>query len=223
MRALTRSTLNLTEAGFLSLPWRYTIGYLLADWGGYHEWMTYLGLLPLGLGLLALWQEPSARARWFWLALAALEPALRPGPQHAPLSAALSPAAGAGLGARALAGAAAGRPVQQRAGRVRRRRAAGTGAFQRAARARYLATLLSVGALLTFVGLGLGFAWSLPGAVPPAVVLLTGVGAAGSLAWFLSLQPRVPRPWCRPCWPARCSPTWARSATACSNCAAQRQ
>ena len=71
MRALTRSTLGLQEAGFLSLPWRYTIGYLLADWGGFHEWMTYLGLVPVGLGLLALFKS-RAPARWFWLGLTAL-------------------------------------------------------------------------------------------------------------------------------------------------------
>jgi hypothetical protein len=49
--------------------------------------------------------------------------------------------------------------------------------------------------MVGFAGLGLGFACINPGATPPALILLSVVGATASLAWFLSLQPRVPRPW----------------------------
>lgn len=190
MRALTRSTLNLAEAGFLSLPWRYTIGYLLADWGGYHEWMTYLGLVPLGLGLLALCTSQD-RARWFWLGLAAfsLLYALGTNTPLYPLLYRLLPALGwVRVPSRALLLVALSFSVLA---------AYGADALPERVhqpRARYLATLLSVGALLFCTGLGLGFAWLYPGQVPPALILLSGVGAAAGMAWLLSLHPRLPRP-----------------------------
>lgn len=200
MRALTRSTLSLSEAGFRSLPWRYVLGYLLMDWGGYHEWMTYLGLVPLGLGVYALCRS-RARARWFWLGLAALSLLYALGvhapfypllyrllpalgwvrvPSRALLLVILSASVLATHGADALLAApTASTPA--------------TESSQFASR-RSLAKLLSFGGLVASAGLGLGFAWLYPGAVPPAVFLLAGAGTAGSLAWFLSLQPRVPRP-----------------------------
>lgn len=61
----SRADLTLAEAGRDSLPWSYLAGYLLADRGGHHEWMTYLGLAPLFLGLLALGRSVQ-RDRWFW-------------------------------------------------------------------------------------------------------------------------------------------------------------
>jgi hypothetical protein len=69
MSTTSRAGLTLDEAGRDSLPWRYLIGYLVADRGGYHEWMTYLGLAPLGLALWALWQSQVGE-RWFWAGLA---------------------------------------------------------------------------------------------------------------------------------------------------------
>ncbi len=66
MSMSTRAELTLEQAGVYSLPWRYLIGFLLADRGGFHEWMTYLGLLPLLLAVLALLRR-STEDRWFWL------------------------------------------------------------------------------------------------------------------------------------------------------------
>ena len=54
MPSTTRAAITMQEAGQDSLPWRYLLGFAVANRGGYHEWMTYLGLLPPGLGLLAL-------------------------------------------------------------------------------------------------------------------------------------------------------------------------
>jgi hypothetical protein len=227
MRTVTRATLSLQEAGYLSLPWRYLIGYLLADWGGYFEWMTYLGLLPLGLGLLGLWQS-RARARWFWLSLAilALVYALGINTPLYPLLFRLLPALGwvrvppralilvamassvlAAYGTDVLlAGGkqdSAGGKQDSAGGKQdsaggKQDSAGGTTHMQY----RYVAALLSFGALLTFVGLAVGFRWYLssspdgtasPVKIPAALVLFTSVGALGSLTWFLSLRPRVPR------------------------------
>jgi hypothetical protein len=71
MGSSTRSTLTLSDAAHDSLPWRYLIGFLIANRGGYHEWMTYLGVIPLGLAGLALWRSRE-RERWFWAGLAAV-------------------------------------------------------------------------------------------------------------------------------------------------------
>jgi hypothetical protein len=60
MRYSGRGALTLAEVGHYSLPWRYLWGLLLADRGGFHEWMTYLGILPLLLAGLAL----LARSKW---------------------------------------------------------------------------------------------------------------------------------------------------------------
>jgi hypothetical protein len=189
MRTLTRATLSVQEASHASLPWRYLSGYLLADWGGYHEWMTYLGLIPLGLGLLALWRsvEPD---RWFWLGLilvavtfslglsTPLYPLLfrlLPGlawmrvPPRALLLVVLAANLLAALGADALL---AGHRAERTTHRVRR---------------------LSLFAMLTFAGLGIGFAWLWGRGTPPAAWLLAGAGTAGCLAWFLSTQPGVPQ------------------------------
>ena len=48
-----RSALALSEAGEWSLPVRQLLGLLLADWGGFHEWTVYVGILPLILTLVA--------------------------------------------------------------------------------------------------------------------------------------------------------------------------
>jgi hypothetical protein len=70
MGTITRTSLTLQEAAKDSLPPGYLLGYLIADRGGYHEWVTYLGLLPLAASALALWRSRE-RDRWFWAALIA--------------------------------------------------------------------------------------------------------------------------------------------------------
>lgn len=57
----TRSAMTMQDAAVWSLPWRYLAGLLLADHGGYHEWMTYLGASTLvfaGLGARSLRPRP---------------------------------------------------------------------------------------------------------------------------------------------------------------------
>jgi hypothetical protein len=46
-----RGTLTLAEAGEWSLPLDHLVGLLIADWGGIHEWMVYVGVLPLLLAI----------------------------------------------------------------------------------------------------------------------------------------------------------------------------
>jgi hypothetical protein len=61
----TRALMTLHDAAAWSLPWRYLAGLLLADHGGFHEWMTYVGVTTLvlaGIGVGALWRE--RRERW---------------------------------------------------------------------------------------------------------------------------------------------------------------
>ena len=50
----TRTALTVEEAGVFSLPPYYLIGLLIPNLRGFHEWMTYLGVLPLLLAALAL-------------------------------------------------------------------------------------------------------------------------------------------------------------------------
>jgi len=66
---LNRGGLGLEESGIASLPPRYLLGLLLADHGGFQEWMTYTGAAALLLALagLARWRS---RERWWWGALA---------------------------------------------------------------------------------------------------------------------------------------------------------
>lgn len=58
-----RGALTLAEAGVYSLPPYYLLGLLIPDVRGFHEWMTYLGVLPLLLALLG-----ARRRNWFWIA-----------------------------------------------------------------------------------------------------------------------------------------------------------
>lgn len=48
-----RAALTPAEAAILSLPPRYLLGVLIPDLAGFHEWMTYLGFLPLALAATA--------------------------------------------------------------------------------------------------------------------------------------------------------------------------
>jgi hypothetical protein len=73
--------MTVQDAAVWSLPWRYFIGLFLADHGGFHEWMTYLGVGSLVfacVGARSLWRaqdryfgsRASLRQGWFgvWLA-----------------------------------------------------------------------------------------------------------------------------------------------------------
>ncbi|MBN1582367.1 MAG: YfhO family protein [Anaerolineae bacterium] len=73
MSSTVRSELTLQDAAFGSLPRSYLLGYVISDWAGYFEWMTYLGLAPLGLAVLALWRRIDGLnlERWFWGGLVA--------------------------------------------------------------------------------------------------------------------------------------------------------
>lgn len=70
MRYSGRGSLTLAEASNYSLPWRYLLGLFLADRGGFHEWMTYLGILPLLLAGPALFERSKWRQTEFLVALA---------------------------------------------------------------------------------------------------------------------------------------------------------
>ncbi len=66
----TRASMTLHDATVWSLPWRYLVGLLLADHGGYHEWMTYVGISTLvlaGIGVGALWRTRGERWLVGWL------------------------------------------------------------------------------------------------------------------------------------------------------------
>lgn len=61
-----RSALTLADASTFSLPWVYLLGLLIPNLRGFHEYMTYVGVLPLLLAFAGL-QKRTA----FW-ALSAL-------------------------------------------------------------------------------------------------------------------------------------------------------
>jgi len=66
----TRASMTLHDAVAWSLLWRYLVGLLLADHGGFHEWMTYVGVGTLVwavVGVWALWQERGKRWLAGWL------------------------------------------------------------------------------------------------------------------------------------------------------------
>ena len=68
--ATTRAQMTMHDAAVWSLPWRYLVGLLLANHGGFHEWMTYVGVSTLvlaGVGGCALWRKREERWRVGWL------------------------------------------------------------------------------------------------------------------------------------------------------------
>ncbi len=62
IRQSSRSALTLKEAVFDSLPPRYLLGLLIPDLGGFHEWMTYLSVVPLMLAFVG-----ALRRQVFWI------------------------------------------------------------------------------------------------------------------------------------------------------------
>jgi hypothetical protein len=67
---LTRSTISPDEAGLFSLLPGYLLGTLVANPGGHHEWMTYLGLPALALAFLAI--RTRKRDVWVWWGIVGL-------------------------------------------------------------------------------------------------------------------------------------------------------
>jgi hypothetical protein len=69
---LTRVSITPREAAEFSLPLRYLLGLFFPDMGGFHEWMTYLGIPLIGLALVALAGRRGDRRPWLWWAVAVL-------------------------------------------------------------------------------------------------------------------------------------------------------
>jgi Bacterial membrane protein YfhO len=65
VRLSSRSALTLADGGVYSLDPKYLIGLVIPDLHGFHEWMTYVGVVPLLLGVAGV-----GRRTWFWAALA---------------------------------------------------------------------------------------------------------------------------------------------------------
>nr|HID13074.1 hypothetical protein [Anaerolineae bacterium] len=66
----TRASMTLHDAAAWSLPWRYLVGLLLADHGGFHEWMTYVSvgiLVWTVVGVRTLWRQWERRWLVGWL------------------------------------------------------------------------------------------------------------------------------------------------------------
>lgn len=68
-RQSTRLTLEAQDILAFSLPWGRTLGLLIPDFNGFHEWMLYAGQGILLLALLALVLKKNGGAVWFWLAV----------------------------------------------------------------------------------------------------------------------------------------------------------
>jgi hypothetical protein len=186
MAATTRAALTVHDAGQDSLPWTYLLGYLVADWGGYHEWMTYLGLAPLGLAALALWQGKTAeRVFWFGLAAVALCFALGTNGPLYPLLFRLFPGLGwVRVPPRALLLFVLAANILSAWG------VDAMLAWPR--RSRQWATRLAFAGLLTCVALGLGFAAILKSALPASVIAFAVVGTAWMALWLASIVRFLP-------------------------------
>jgi hypothetical protein len=66
----TRASMTLHDAAAWSLPWQYLAGLLLANHGGFHEWMTYVGVSTLvlaGRGIAVSWRRREIRWVISWL------------------------------------------------------------------------------------------------------------------------------------------------------------
>ena len=190
-RVLTaRAGLSPAEAATFSLPWRYLIGALLLDFGGFHEWMTYLGVVPLALAVCAValrrWSARTAEVV-FWLGAAAVAAVFSLGdntPLFPPLVrlvpilgwlrvpprtwfiAGVAVAVLAALGARALADAASARAAR-----------------------RFRLAAVGWGALVW--GLALG-AWAVGGKLVPELLFLAVASSAGLALVVLRTSNRLP-------------------------------
>lgn len=72
---LTRVLITPSDAAIYSLPPRYLLGMLFADIGGFHEWMTYVGLPVLILAFVPMTRPPKRKVSlllWGVIALAIL-------------------------------------------------------------------------------------------------------------------------------------------------------
>ncbi|MBN1311948.1 MAG: hypothetical protein JXB30_11055 [Anaerolineae bacterium] len=69
---LTRAALTAQEAAVFSLPPQYLLGMLFPDLGGFHEWMTYLGLPVIGLAVVELFRKRGGWRAWLWWGMAIL-------------------------------------------------------------------------------------------------------------------------------------------------------
>jgi len=190
MTTTTRATLTLDDAGHDSLPWRYLIGYLIADRGGHHEWMTYLGLAPLGLALLALWQSPELE-RWFWggLAAAGILYSLGTNAPLYPLVYHLLPILGwVRVPPRALLLVILAMNLLAGLGTDQVLKGNWTSGTRR------WAVRIASASLLTCGGLGIGFALLMGREVPAAILTLPIIGAALVGLFLLSVQGRTPLP-----------------------------
>jgi hypothetical protein len=66
----TRALMTLHDAAVRSLPPQYLVGLLLANHGGFHEWMTYVGVSALVLaevGVRGVWRKRGERWLPAWL------------------------------------------------------------------------------------------------------------------------------------------------------------
>lgn len=62
----TRSLMQVTDIGALSLPAARLFGLLIPEMGGTAEWVIYSGSMVFGLGLLALFLKRDDRKVYFW-------------------------------------------------------------------------------------------------------------------------------------------------------------
>jgi hypothetical protein len=63
IRQSSRNALTLVEAAAFSLPPRELIGLVIPHLGGFHEWMTYVSVIPLMLAVVG-----GLRRQYFWIA-----------------------------------------------------------------------------------------------------------------------------------------------------------
>jgi hypothetical protein len=69
---LTRGLITAHEAAVFSLPVRYLLGMLFPDLGGFHEWMTYLGLPVMALAGVGVVRAGKRPDRYIWAGIAVL-------------------------------------------------------------------------------------------------------------------------------------------------------
>ena len=60
----SRSSLTPDEAGLYALPLSSLLGFIIPNLGGFHEWQTYLGVVPLVLAIIgAIKTRPNLQSR----------------------------------------------------------------------------------------------------------------------------------------------------------------